>query len=108
MSGGHIDRIYDGFLEYGVRLIDVRHEQAAAMAAHAWSVFTGKPGICIATAGPGFTNTLTGLVNAALENAPLVLISGATAVRDWQKGALQEMEQAAMVSAFRQVGRHLP
>ncbi|ACL06690.1 thiamine pyrophosphate protein TPP binding domain protein [Desulfatibacillum aliphaticivorans] len=100
LSGGHIDRIYDGFLEYGVRLIDVRHEQAAAMAAHAWSIFSGKPGICIATAGPGFTNTLTGLVNAALENAPLVLISGATAVRDWQKGALQEMEQTAMVRPF--------
>ncbi|MBI9075117.1 MAG: thiamine pyrophosphate-binding protein [Desulfatibacillum sp.] len=100
LSGGHIDRIYDGFLEYGVRLIDVRHEQAAAMAAHAWSIFTGKPGVCIATAGPGFTNTLTGLVNAAMENAPLVLISGATAVRDWQKGALQEIEQAAMVKPF--------
>ena len=35
LSGGHIDRIYDGFLDYGVRLIDVRHEQAAAMMAHA-------------------------------------------------------------------------
>ena len=35
LSGGHIDRIYDGFYEYGVRIVDVRHEQAAAMMAHA-------------------------------------------------------------------------
>lgn len=51
LSGGHIDRIYDGFLEYGVKLIDVRHEQAAAMMAHAWSVYNGNPGVCLVTAG---------------------------------------------------------
>ena len=59
LSGGHIDRIYDGFHEYGVNLIDVRHEQAAAMMAHAWSIYNGSPGVCLVTAGPGFTNTLT-------------------------------------------------
>ncbi len=47
LSGGHIDRIYDGFLDYGVRLIDVRHEQAAAMMAHAWSIYNGNPGVCL-------------------------------------------------------------
>ena len=68
LSGGHIDRIYDGFLEYGVKLIDVRHEQAAAMMAHAWTVYNGNPGVCLVTAGPGFTNALTGVVNAYQEN----------------------------------------
>ena len=91
LSGGHIDRIYDGFLEYGVRLIDVRHEQAAAMMAHAWSVVTGQPGVCLVTAGPGFTNTLTGLVNAYQENVPVVLLSGTAPVRDWGLGALQDV-----------------
>jgi acetolactate synthase-1/2/3 large subunit len=99
LSGGHIDRIYDGFLEYGVRLIDVRHEQAAAMMAHAWSIYDGNPGVCLVTAGPGFTNTLTGIVNAYQENAPVVVISGSSAVRDRGLGALQEINQMDMVKS---------
>lgn len=88
LSGGHIDRIYDGFHEYNVRLIDVRHEQAAAMMAHAWSIYNGNPGVCLVTAGPGFTNTLTGIVNAYQENAPVVVLSGTAPLRDRGLGAL--------------------
>ena len=99
IPGGHIDRIYDGFLEYGAQLVVVRHEQAAAMMAHAWSIFKGQPGVCIVTAGPGFTNALTGVVNAYLDNVPLVLLSGTAPVRDWKKGSLQEMNQADMVKS---------
>ena len=51
LSGGHIDRIFDGMLEYGIRIIDVRHEQAAAMMAQAFSIYTGRPGVwCCAPA----------------------------------------------------------
>lgn len=99
LSGGHIDRIYDGFLEHGVRLIDVRHEQAAAMMAHAWSIYTGSPGVCLATAGPGFTNALTGVVNAYQENAPVVFLAGCAPRKDWGLGALQEIPQADLVKA---------
>ena len=99
LSGGHIDRIYDGFLKYQVRVIDVRHEQAAAMMAHAWSIYTGQPGVCLVTAGPGFTNALTGLVNAYLENAPVVVLSGMAPIRDCGKGSLQEMNQADMIKS---------
>ncbi|HPW68020.1 MAG: thiamine pyrophosphate-binding protein [Desulfomonilia bacterium] len=99
LSGGHIDRIYDGLLNEKVRLIDVRHEQAAAMMAHAWSIYRGHPGVCLVTAGPGFTNVLTGVVNAQLENAPMVVISGTAPVRDCEKGALQEMKQADMIKS---------
>jgi len=97
LSGGHIDRIYDGCFEYGIRIIDVRHEQAAAMMAHAWSIYGGHAGVCLVTAGPGYTNALTGLVNAGLDNVPLVVISGMAPRRDWDRGALQEMNQAVMV-----------
>jgi acetolactate synthase-1/2/3 large subunit len=99
LSGGHIDRIFDGFYEYGVRLIDVRHEQAAVMMAHAWSIYKNEPGVCIVTAGPGFTNSLTGLVNAHMENAPVVMLSGMSPIRDREKGALQDMSQADMVKS---------
>jgi acetolactate synthase-1/2/3 large subunit len=99
LSGGHIDRIYDGFLDFGIRLIDVRHEQAAAMMAHAWSIITGQPGLCLVTAGPGFTNALTGLVNAYQENAPMVLISGTAMVRQRGLGALQDIKQSDMIKS---------
>jgi len=99
LSGGHIDRIFDGFYEYGVQLIDVRHEQAAVMMAHAWSIYKNEPGVCIVTAGPGFTNSLTGLVNAHMENAPVVMLSGMSPIRDREKGALQDMGQADMVKS---------
>lgn len=99
LSGGHIDRIYDGFLEYQIRLIDVRHEQAAAMMGHAHSIFTDQPGVCLVTAGPGFTNVITGIVNAYMENAPLVVLCGTAPVKDREKGALQDLQQADMIKS---------
>jgi acetolactate synthase-1/2/3 large subunit len=97
ISGGHIENILDGFTEYNIRTIDVRHEQAAAMMAHAWSIYQNEPGVCLVTAGPGFTNALTGIANAFLDNAPLVVLCGRHPMRDDLTGALQEMNQIDMV-----------
>lgn len=97
ISGGHIENILDGFTEYDIRTIDVRHEQAAAMMAHAWSIYQNEPGVCLVTAGPGFTNALTGIANAYLDNAPLVVLCGRHPMRDDLTGALQEMNQVDMV-----------
>jgi acetolactate synthase-1/2/3 large subunit len=97
ISGGHLESILDSFTEYKIRTIDVRHEQAAAMMAHAWFVYTGKPGVCFLTAGPGFTNGLTGIANAYLDNAPLIVLCGRSPLRDDLKGALQEMNQIEAV-----------
>lgn len=97
LSGGHIENLLDGFTEYNIRTIDVRHEQAAAMMAHAWSVYNNEPGVCLFTAGPGFTNALTGIANAHLENVPLVVLCGRHPLKDDLKGALQELNQIDMV-----------
>jgi len=97
ISGGHLESLLDGFTEYRIRTIDVRHEQAAAMMAHAWSVYAGRPGVCFLTAGPGFTNGLTGIANAFLDNAPMVVLCGRAPLRDDLKGALQEMNQIEVV-----------
>ena len=97
LSGGHIEAILDSFTEYAIRTIDVRHEQAAAMMAQAWSVYSGKPGVCLVTAGPGFTNALTGIANAYLDNSPLIVLCGRAPLRDDLKGALQEVNQMDMV-----------
>ena len=97
LSGGHIESVLDGCTEYNVRTIDVRHEQTAAIMGHAWSVYKNKPGVCLVTAGPGFTNALTGIANAHLENIPLVVISGRHPQGEDLKGALQELNQVDMV-----------
>ncbi|MBW2368741.1 MAG: thiamine pyrophosphate-binding protein [Deltaproteobacteria bacterium] len=97
LSGGHIETVMDGCNEYGINLIDVRHEQSAAMMAHAWTIYKNKPGVCLVTAGPGFTNALTGIANAHLDNAPLVVLSGRHPLRLDLTGALQEMNQIDMV-----------
>ena len=64
LSGGHIMDIYNGCIEEGVRVIDVRHEQSAAHAADAWTRLTGAPGVAAVTAGPGVTDAVTGVANA--------------------------------------------
>ena len=99
ISGGHVDLILDGCLDHGIRVIDVRHEQAAAMMAHAWSIYRKQPGVCVVTAGPGFTNVITGIANAAQDNIPVVCISGCGRIRDWSRGALQEMKQADVIKS---------
>ena len=64
LSGGHIMPIYDGALDEGIRIIDVRHEQAAVHAADAWSrLRPGSIGCAVLTAGPGVTDGVTGVAN---------------------------------------------
>lgn len=75
--GGAIMPIYDKLLDYEGKLrhILTRHEQGAAHAAQAYSMVTGKPGICFATSGPGATNLVTGIANAFLDSVPVVFIT---------------------------------
>ena len=62
LVGGHIYSLYDACLDAGIKIIDVRHEEAAAHMAEGVALVTGKPGVCVVTAGPGFTNMITGIV----------------------------------------------
>jgi len=76
LSGGHITPVYQYLEGSPVALFDTRHEQAAVFMAEAWARMTRKPAVAMVTAGPGFTNALSGIANARLSNAPVVLISG--------------------------------
>ena len=98
LSGGHIEAILDSFTEYKIRAIDVRHEQAAAMMAEAWSIYSGKPGVCLVTAGPGFTNALTPVANARLANSPLLVIAGVVGLQACEKLDLQDMIQLPVIT----------
>ena len=59
LSGGHIVAILDGCVQEGIKIVDVRHEQAAAHAAEAYTRLTGKLGVAVVTAGPGVTDSIT-------------------------------------------------
>lgn len=97
LCGGHILPIYDGCLTEGIRLVDVRHEQAAAHAADAYARLTRGLGVALVTAGPGVTDAATGVANAWSARSPLLLIGGAAPQGLRGLGALQEMEQVALL-----------
>ena len=71
LCGGHIQAIYDGCLDDGIRVVDVRHEQTAGHAADAYARVTGKPGVCAVTAGPGVTDVVTAVANAQRAGIPV-------------------------------------
>jgi len=75
--GGAIMPMYHALPEYPrLRHVLVRHEQAAAHAADGYARASGRPGICLATSGPGATNLVTGLATAQLDSSPVVAITG--------------------------------
>ncbi len=80
----------------GIRLIDVRHEQAAAMMAHAYSRVTGKTGVCMGAGGPGALNLLTGIANIHLDACPVVALGGASSFALYDLGDFQELDQLAV------------
>jgi acetolactate synthase-1/2/3 large subunit len=74
--GGATLPIYDVLLDSGIRHILVRHEQCAAHAADGYARALGKPGICMATSGPGATNLVTGITNAYMDSSPVIAFTG--------------------------------
>ncbi len=97
LCGGHILPIYDGCLTEGIRIIDTRHEQAAAHAGDAYARLTRGVGVAIVVPGPGVTDAVTGVANAYAARSPLLLIGGAAPLGLRGLGALQETEQLALL-----------
>ncbi|HEX2104411.1 MAG TPA: thiamine pyrophosphate-binding protein, partial [Solirubrobacteraceae bacterium] len=91
LCGGHIIDIYDGCVDEGIKVIDVRHEQVAAHAADAYARVTGKPGCAVVTAGPGTTDAITGVANAFRAESPFLLIGGQGALNQHKMGSLQDL-----------------
>ncbi len=96
LGGGHIVELLDGCIDAGIRVVDMRHEGAASMAAEGWALVTGSTGVAAVTAGPGFTNALTGFVDACVGNVPMVLVAGRTALRQAGRGAVADVDQRAI------------
>lgn len=97
LSGGHIDKIYDACIDSSIEVIDVRHEQAASMMAMGWSIATGELGVCLATAGPGVSNAITGVMDAFASHIPMLIIGGRSPRKENDLGALQDLDQMSLM-----------
>ena len=98
LSGGHVMGIYDGCIDEGIEVVDVRHEQAATHAADAWArLHPGKVGVAILTAGPGVTDGVTGVANAWRANSPILVFGGQGPFKHAGRGSLQEMDHVSLM-----------
>lgn len=91
LSGGHIQNIYDGCIDEGIRVVDTRHEQSAGHAAEGYGRLTRKCGVAVVTAGPGVTDVVTAVATAYQNASPMLVIGGAAPLSTSLMGALQEI-----------------
>ncbi len=100
LHGGHLDAFLVACPDYGIRLVDTRHEASAGHAADAYARATGgRIGVAVITAGPGFTNALTPMVSAFLDGVPVLFIAGSPPLREVATNPLQGgFDQVAMAT----------
>jgi thiamine pyrophosphate-dependent acetolactate synthase large subunit-like protein len=100
VSGNQVLPLFDAAGENGPRLIHMRHESAAAFAAAGMSELSGRPGVILTSAGPGFLAALTGVAAVRAMELPLVFLSGDSPVRNSGCGNFQVLDQQAVCSDF--------
>ncbi len=98
LCGGHIIDIYDGCIDEGIRIVDVRHEQTAAHAADGYARQTGRLGCVVTTAGPGCTNAVTGVATAFRSESPILHIGGQSSLTQHKMGSLQDLPHVEMMT----------
>lgn len=92
LPGGTVIHLYDAIYDSKINHVLMRHEQAAAHAADGYARASGKPGVCIATSGPGATNLVTGIATAQSDSVPMVAITGQVATKALGSDAFQEAD----------------
>ncbi|MEA3182999.1 MAG: hypothetical protein QOI59_6522 [Gammaproteobacteria bacterium] len=108
LCGGHIIDIYDGCVDEGIRIIDVRHEQVAAHAADGYARQTGKLGCVVTTAGPGCTNAVTGIATAFRSESPILHIGGQGALTQHKMGSLQDLPHVDLMTPITKFAASVP
>jgi len=108
LCGGHIIDIYDGCVDEGIAVVDVRHEQVAAHAADGYARVTGKPGCAVVTAGPGTTDAVTGVANALRAESPMLLIGGQGSLSQHKMGSLQDLPHVDMMTPITKFAASVP
>jgi thiamine pyrophosphate-dependent acetolactate synthase large subunit-like protein len=84
-------------IKEGIRMIDVRHEQAAAFACQAYSRLKQIPSVCMAASGPGVTNLVTGMANALVDCCPVVAFGGSSPLSQFGRQVFQEIDQVELM-----------
>jgi acetolactate synthase-1/2/3 large subunit len=107
LQGGHIQPIWDEVAQLGIRIVDVRHEVAAVHMAHAHNELTGQLGVAMVTAGPGVTNTVTGVANASLARASVLVIGGCPPRPQMNMGPLQDIPHTDIMKPVTRTSRTL-
>ena len=105
LCGGHIMPIWMRLDAEGIRIIDVRDERAAVHMAQAHAELTGELGVALVTAGPGMTNAITGIANAHVSRAPVLVISGGNPRPQENRGGLQDMDHTQLVRSITRYAR---
>lgn len=90
--GGMTLPLYDDLIDSDIHHVLVRHEQCAAHMADGYARATGKPGVCMATSGPGATNLVTGVATAYMDSAPMIVLTGQVPVNMIGNMAFQEAD----------------
>ncbi|SMP67048.1 thiamine pyrophosphate-binding protein [Noviherbaspirillum suwonense] len=105
LCGGHIMPIWMAVDAQGIQIVDVRDERAAVYMAHAHADLTGGLGVALVTAGPGVTNAMTGIANAHVARAPVLILSGTPPRPQENRGALQDMAHTDFVRPLTRYAR---
>ena len=105
LCGGHIMPIWMRLDAEGIRIIDVRDERAAVYMAHAEAQLTGGLGVALVTAGPGVTNAMTGIANAHVARASVLVLSGLPPTAQENRGALQDIVHTDLVRSITRYSR---
>ena len=90
MPGAHVLPIYDELYRSKVQTVLAKHEQGASFMAGGFARVSHRVSACIATAGPGATNLVTGIANAFAEQLPILVVTGETSTYIFGRGGLQE------------------
>lgn len=105
LCGGHIMPIWMRLAKEGIAIVDVRDERAAVYMAHAYAELTGRLGVALITAGPGVTNGMTGIANAHVSRASILILSGLPPQHQENRGALQDVVHTAFVAPLTRYAR---
>ena len=105
LCGGHIMPIWMRLDAHGIRIVDVRDERAAVHMAQAHAEVTGTLGVALVTAGPGVTNAMTGIANAHVSRAPVLIIAGTNPRPQENRGGLQDLDHTHLVRTITRYAR---
>ena len=95
--GGSVIPLYDALYDSDIRHVLVRHEQCAAHMADGYARASGRPGVCLATSGPGATNLVTGIATAFADSVPMIAFTGQVGVGSLGLGAFQEVDAYSLL-----------